>query len=181
MTRALCFDQATATTGWAFGFYPSSDLYDFGSIKSPKREHFGERLAHIHASIVKLVEKYEPDLIGFEEPFFPVDRTAFSGPKAVPGRRSFLPPVEEPEGCAGWGEVQRRDRQAAADGQGRHHHHRRPVRHPLPGLDLIAMARVRPRLRSSQQGPGRRFQGPHEEASASPSAMTSAATMRRTP
>lgn len=77
--KVLAFDQATSTTGWAIGTENSNprandreSRYHYGVIKAPKREEFGERLAYIWREITILVEGHQPELIAYEEPFFPI-------------------------------------------------------------------------------------------------------------
>ena len=77
MTRVLSFDQAMAVTGWAFGTENSSpreganDRYHYGVIKTPKRDDVGERLAILWRETSDLIMRFEPDIIGYEEPYFP--------------------------------------------------------------------------------------------------------------
>lgn len=99
MTRVVAFDQATATTGWAFGtetsaFKDSNDVFHFGTIKAPKRDNFGERLAIIWKAIDGLIELYKPDIIGFEEPYFPMQGAGGfqKRPSPVTPATGFLPP-----------------------------------------------------------------------------------------
>lgn len=109
MTRALVFDQASAVTGWAVGDSNAAGRapYDFGSIRAPKREAFGERLAFLHATALNLVERYEPDLIGLEQPFFPIDQQRFgtrgAGPSFIPARGFLSAEAVEPEAAASGG------------------------------------------------------------------------------
>lgn len=76
--KALTFDQAMSVTGWAVGDENSSprpgesNRVYFGTIKAPKREDVGERLAHIWREATLLIEEHKPDIIGYEEPFFPI-------------------------------------------------------------------------------------------------------------
>lgn len=101
--KVLAFDQATSLTGWAAGSNRTErGGFDFGSIRVPKREAFGERLAYLHGTIAKLIERYQPDMLAFEEPFFPVARHDAVSARA-PGGRSFLPPEAEPEAAGGRG------------------------------------------------------------------------------
>lgn len=78
--KALVFDQSLSNTGWAFGTENSSnkeganDPYRTGLIKVPKRDNIGERLAILWRAMNAIAIDLQPDVIAFEEPFFPVDR-----------------------------------------------------------------------------------------------------------
>lgn len=87
MLKALVFDQSTTVSGWASGTVDdvTSRKCKSGTIRNPKREHLGERLAYLHVAAAKLIEEHQPDMIGVEEPFFPVNMS----PKVVPG--GFVP------------------------------------------------------------------------------------------
>lgn len=80
--RVLAFDQATATTGWAFGTENSSnkdgarDRYSFGTITAPKRDEFAERLKIFGQAVRKFIHEAQPDLIAFEEPYWPHQKAA---------------------------------------------------------------------------------------------------------
>lgn len=97
--KALVFDQATANTGWALGTedsrpeFGANDRFLFGVIKAPKREEFGERLFHIWREATILVETHRPDIIGFEEPYFPIQGAGSGKPTASHFRPAsgFLP------------------------------------------------------------------------------------------
>lgn len=89
--KVLAFDQSSSTTGFAIGESGGDPRsYQFGSIKIPKREAFGERLAILHAELVKLIERSEPDLVAYEDTVLMlhgqggVVRSQF-------GQRGFLP------------------------------------------------------------------------------------------
>lgn len=102
--RILSFDQATGTTGWATGSTTDDPRgsYEFGSIKTPKRDQFGERLAIVFDIGAKLIEKYKPDMIYYEEPYQPppVVRGSFGKPKSgfIPAE-GFLPAEIHAEGA----------------------------------------------------------------------------------
>lgn len=101
--NVLSFDQATSITGWAAGSETTPrGGYDFGTIRVPKRENFGERLAFLHGTIAKLIERYRPDMLAFEEPFFPVQRADTMRARGA-GSRSMLPAEPEPEAVPGRG------------------------------------------------------------------------------
>lgn len=97
--KVLAFDQATANTGYAIGTensrpeFGAVDRFDFGVIKAPKREEFGERLYHIEVEAEKLIAKHKPDLIGYEEPFFPIQGAGSGKPTGQHFRPAsgFLP------------------------------------------------------------------------------------------
>ena len=96
--KVLSFDQATATTGWAFGDENSSNRdgansrYSFGTIKAPKRDDFGERLAIIWRSVHSLVTQFHPEMIAYEEPYFPMQGAGGFKPKqAFRPASGFLP------------------------------------------------------------------------------------------
>lgn len=102
--KALCFDQATATTGYAIGDENSShrmdsnNRYYFGTIKAPKRDNFGERLKIIGESAIELIETHNPDVIGYEEPYFPIQGAGGGGPrKGFTPRAGFLPAEIAPD------------------------------------------------------------------------------------
>lgn len=90
--RVLALDQATATTGWAFGTENSSnrdganDRYSFGTIKAPKREEFGERLKAIGDALEAMIHEAMPDMLAYEEPYFPIQGAGGFKPK-----QSFRP------------------------------------------------------------------------------------------
>lgn len=73
--KALAFDQATAKTGWAIGDERSDPRQGnpalFGTIRAPKREEFAERLAIIWREVNGLIVQHEPEIIAYEEPYFP--------------------------------------------------------------------------------------------------------------
>jgi Holliday junction resolvasome RuvABC endonuclease subunit len=69
--RILALDQATKT-GWAIGEERSQAKYQFGSFRMPKRDDTGERLVIFRDGLVNLIETYAPDLVAFEEPYFPL-------------------------------------------------------------------------------------------------------------
>lgn len=96
--KVLAFDQATATTGWAFGDENSSNRedtnnrYSFGTIKAPKRDDFGERLALIWRSIHQLITQLGPEMIAYEEPYFPMQGAGgFKQKQAFRPAQGFLP------------------------------------------------------------------------------------------
>lgn len=70
----LALDQAT-TTGWAAcpdspnAFTPA--LVKSGYFRAPKRPLDSERLALIYNGIIELGQRFEPELICIEAPFFP--------------------------------------------------------------------------------------------------------------
>lgn len=92
--KALCFDQATTATGWAVGDEHSSPRRDPGNnnrsfsgvIRAPKREEFGERLAFIYRQAMFLIDEHSPDIIGFEEPYFPHQGGGGGKPKFKGGK-----------------------------------------------------------------------------------------------
>src|ERR1700744_1255280 len=71
--RILAFDQSASNSGWAYGRTEDNPhgSYEYGSIRTPQRDEFGERLAIIFDVGVKLIEKYPPELIAYEQPYFP--------------------------------------------------------------------------------------------------------------
>lgn len=106
MVKALCFDQSTTNTGWAAGDEngspkpgSNSPLYS-GVIQTPKREEFGERLAFIYRQAMILVETHKPDIIGFEEPYFPHQGAGGGKPKYRKGggQSEFIHQEPEEEG-----------------------------------------------------------------------------------
>ncbi len=108
--KALAFDQATARTGWAVGDENTdpralraaqSNHALFGTIKAPKREDFGERLAIIWREVNELIVQHEPEVIGYEEPFFPMQgRGGFKPKERYTPAAGFLAPSIDanPEG-----------------------------------------------------------------------------------
>ena len=65
----LAIDQAT-TSGWAFS---DGKQTVFGHLKMPKRRD-GERLSWLLDELIALGHELKPDLIVYEEPFFPIGR-----------------------------------------------------------------------------------------------------------
>lgn len=78
MTRVLAFDQSMSSTGWAMGSETSStdatssNPYHYGVIKTPKRDDVGERLAILWREAEGLIDRFDPELICVEEPYFPI-------------------------------------------------------------------------------------------------------------
>ena len=72
--RILTLDQSTRT-GWAFGVERSQDRWSFGSFRMPKRDDNGERLVIFRDGLNEVIERYRPDIVGYETPFFPVGNT----------------------------------------------------------------------------------------------------------
>lgn len=72
--RILAFDQAT-NSGYAFGteddFRDGKSTAEFGRFKTPKRPALGEKLAIFGRGIIERAEFYKPDLIVYEEPYWP--------------------------------------------------------------------------------------------------------------
>lgn len=64
MSNLLALDQASATSGWAV--FIDGELLEWGKIKAPQAE-LGERLVYIRQEIIKLIEKYSINEIGFED------------------------------------------------------------------------------------------------------------------
>ena len=87
MTKALCFDQSSTNTGWAAG--SEGTKADFGLIKIPKRDFVGERLHLLRQGVLQLADKYEPDIMAIETPFFPVDMAG--GASWARGKRGVAP------------------------------------------------------------------------------------------
>lgn len=92
MTKALTFDQSITNTGWAFGDEHadprpgSNSPFRSGVIKAPKRDELGERLAHIFRSADALIDNLQPDIIGYEEPYFPHQGAGGGKPKWKGGK-----------------------------------------------------------------------------------------------
>lgn len=102
--RALCFDQSTTATGWAYGDEHadprpgSNSPFHSGVIKIPKRDEFGERLAFLHRAAEDLIDKFQPEIIGYEEPYFPHQGAGGGKPKErYKGRSGFISPEMEAE------------------------------------------------------------------------------------
>ena len=53
-----------------------------GVLNAKKSLTIGERLHHIHAELLQLVESLHPDIIAVEEPFVPIQGTARGAPRA---------------------------------------------------------------------------------------------------
>src|SRR3989344_9283660 len=71
----LGIDPGTATTGYGVikkqrGQNQKLKVLDFGCIITEQTSLAGERLNKIHKEILKLIDKYEPDLISVESLFF---------------------------------------------------------------------------------------------------------------
>ena len=69
--RVLAFDQAT-TTGWAFG--EDAGRVVCGTFRLRPGPSEGERLLAFERHCVERIERFEPDLIVYEEPWFPWGR-----------------------------------------------------------------------------------------------------------
>ena len=80
MTTALCFDQASVNTGWTFGGNKLPlDKWTSGRFRAPKRDEDGERLIIIHDTALELIDRFDPNLVVYEQPFDPT----FDSVKAV--------------------------------------------------------------------------------------------------
>ncbi|MCW5875186.1 MAG: crossover junction endodeoxyribonuclease RuvC [Anaerolineales bacterium] len=79
---AIGIDPGTAITGYGLVHQtPSGDLrcVDWGVIVTPVKMPLGERLVHIHASLVTLLETHRPQAAAVESLFFQRNvRTAMS-------------------------------------------------------------------------------------------------------
>lgn len=102
MTSALSFDQSTTFTGWAFADengdprQGSNSPFHSGVIAAPKRDDMGERLAHIFREADKLIDRFEPDIIGYEEPYFPHQGAGGGKAKVKKGKGGgFIPATAE--------------------------------------------------------------------------------------
>ena len=71
MTRIIAIDQAT-TTGYCLGGteIPPAEWHT-GAFSAPKRPEEGARLIVIHDTIVGLIERHDPDVLLYEEPYDP--------------------------------------------------------------------------------------------------------------
>lgn len=87
--KVLAFDQATKT-GWCFGG-TRLDLtaWECGRFKAPKRDEEGERLCIIEDGALALLDRFEPDLVAYEEPFDPSWSNAKQMAKGEDVRRQF--------------------------------------------------------------------------------------------
>lgn len=70
--RVLALDQATQS-GWAVGNQDSFQdrTVDHGVFRMPKRMTLGERLISFDDQLVERIEYFEPDMIAYEEPYWP--------------------------------------------------------------------------------------------------------------
>lgn len=80
--KVLAFDQATVT-GWAFAAGPDA-RFEFGRFSAPKRDDWGERLLLFRKSVITLAERFEPELISYEEPYWPRPVEPTKTPKDLP-------------------------------------------------------------------------------------------------
>lgn len=103
MTRILAIDQATQT-GWTFGG-SNLDLADWpsGHFRAPKRPEEGERLIIIEDSLLELIDKYDPDVLVYEEPYDPTWDAVAAAKKGKQPRsgynRSTMQFLQRVKGC----------------------------------------------------------------------------------
>lgn len=72
MTKILSLDQSSRT-GWAFGVTKAEiSTWLFGSFRTPKRPDDGDRLVIFRNGLVELIEAHGPELVAYEEPYFPL-------------------------------------------------------------------------------------------------------------
>lgn len=85
--KLLTLDQSTRT-GWCVGddalADPRSPGLEFGSFRMPKRDDPGERLVIFRDGLTEVIEKYGPEVVAYETPFFPVGGQAAA--KKVEGK-----------------------------------------------------------------------------------------------
>ncbi len=68
--RVLGIDPGTAVMG--YGVIEDDDkplLVTYGALKCPARSKTPERLSYLYKELLKIISRYEPDVIAIEEPF----------------------------------------------------------------------------------------------------------------
>jgi len=69
--RILGIDPGTVTTG--YGVIEADDgeiaVVGYGTLSSRARSSIGERLSYIYNGLLKVISRYQPDVVAVEEPF----------------------------------------------------------------------------------------------------------------
>jgi crossover junction endodeoxyribonuclease RuvC len=69
--RILGIDPGTITMG--YGVIESTDekvtVLDYGALTVPKRSHIGERLSYLYKELLKIITRYQPEVLAIERPF----------------------------------------------------------------------------------------------------------------
>ena len=70
--RVLGVDPGTIVMG--YGVIESNDdeiaLVDCGALVSPERSSMGERLSYLYNQLLEIIQRYQPDVVAVEQPFF---------------------------------------------------------------------------------------------------------------
>jgi crossover junction endodeoxyribonuclease RuvC len=69
--RTLGIDPGTITMG--YGVIESTDetvtVLDYGALTVPKRSPIGERLSYLYKELLKIITRYQPEVLAIEQPF----------------------------------------------------------------------------------------------------------------
>ena len=69
--RILGIDPGTITMG--YGVIESTDetvtVLDYGALTVPKRSPIGERLSYLYKELLKIITRYQPEVLAIEQPF----------------------------------------------------------------------------------------------------------------
>ncbi len=69
--RVLGIDPGTLTMG--YGVIEAGDdevaLIDYGALSNPARSPIGERLSYLYEELLKIICRYQPDVVAVEQPF----------------------------------------------------------------------------------------------------------------
>jgi crossover junction endodeoxyribonuclease RuvC len=69
--RTLGIDPGTITMG--YGVIESTDemvtVLDYGALTVPKRSPIGERLSYLYKELLKIIARYQPEVLAVEQPF----------------------------------------------------------------------------------------------------------------
>lgn len=69
--RILGIDPGTVTMGYGIieSRYDDIVLVDCGAFTSPERSSIGERLIYLYKQLLKIISRYQPDVVAIEQPF----------------------------------------------------------------------------------------------------------------
>ncbi|MCJ7744606.1 MAG: crossover junction endodeoxyribonuclease RuvC [Dehalococcoidales bacterium] len=69
--RILGIDPGTVTMG--YGVIESTDetvtVIDYGALKTSARSPMGERLSYLYKELLKVIARYQPEVLAIEQPF----------------------------------------------------------------------------------------------------------------
>ena len=70
--KVLGIDPGTRIMG--YGVIEGKDneiaLVDYGALVSPERSPIGERLSYLYNELLEIIQRYRPDAVAVEQPFF---------------------------------------------------------------------------------------------------------------